>query len=59
MPRRTAKEVHSRDELAARYEVMSIPTVMIFRNGKISDRIVGAAPAQAYRQGIDAALGTK
>jgi thioredoxin 1 len=46
-------------ELAARYDVMSIPTVMIFRNGKISDRIVGAAPAQPYRQGIDAALGTR
>ncbi len=42
--------------LAAKYEVMSIPTVMIFRNGQVVDRLVGAAPAQVYRQRIDKAL---
>jgi thioredoxin 1 len=43
--------------LAARYGIMSIPTVLIFKNGKVVDTIVGAAPAQAYRQRIRAALG--
>jgi len=46
------------EELAARYNIMSIPTVMIFRDGRIADRIVGSAPAQAYRQRIEAALRT-
>ncbi len=42
--------------LAAKYDVMSIPTVMIFKNGQVVDRLVGAAPAQVYRQRIDKAL---
>jgi thioredoxin 1 len=43
--------------LAARYGVMSIPTVLIFKKGNVVDTIVGASPAQAYRQRINAALG--
>ena len=42
--------------LAARYDIESIPTVMIFKQGRIVDRIIGAVPAQAYRQRINAAL---
>ena len=29
---------------ASSYEIMSIPTLMIFKNGKVVDRIVGALP---------------
>ncbi|HEV2227168.1 MAG TPA: thioredoxin [Nitrososphaerales archaeon] len=43
--------------LAIRYEIMSIPTVMIFKDGRIVGRIVGAVSAQVYRQRIDAVLG--
>lgn len=43
--------------LAARYGILSIPTVMIFKQGNVVDQIVGAAPVQAYRQRIEAALG--
>ena len=43
--------------LAARYNVMSIPTVMIFHNGSVADAIVGAARADVYRKKIDAVLG--
>ncbi|HEV2138817.1 MAG TPA: thioredoxin [Nitrososphaerales archaeon] len=43
--------------LAARYDVMSIPTVIIFKDGRILDKIIGAVPAQVYRKRIDAALG--
>jgi thioredoxin 1 len=42
--------------LALRYDIMSIPTVMIFKGGKAVDKIVGAVPAQVYRQRIDNAL---
>ena len=50
-------DTDANQSLAARYDVMSIPTVMIFKAGKIVDKIIGAMPAQAYRQKIDAALG--
>ncbi len=43
--------------LAARYDIMSIPTVMIFKDGKVVDKVIGAVPAQVYRKRIDAALG--
>ncbi|MBU1726428.1 MAG: thioredoxin [Candidatus Omnitrophica bacterium] len=31
-------------ETAASYEIMSIPTIAIFKNGKVTDKIVGALP---------------
>ncbi len=42
--------------LAIRYDIMSIPTVIVFKGGKEVDRIVGAVPAQVYRKRIDGAL---
>ncbi len=50
-------DTDSNQGLAARYDIMSIPTVMIFKNGRIIDKIIGAAPEQVYRQRINAALG--
>jgi thioredoxin 1 len=49
-------DVDSNQRLAAKYGIQGIPTVMIFRDGKVADRIVGAAPAQVYRQRIDRIL---
>jgi thioredoxin 1 len=43
-------------ELAMKYDIMSIPTVMIFRDGEVKSRIIGAAPAATYKQKIEAAL---
>lgn len=34
---------------AQRYQVMSIPTLLIFKRGEVVDRIVGAQPAQVLR----------
>ena len=39
--------------VAQRYGVTSIPTMMMFKNGKLVDRIVGAAPKGALQQFID------
>ena len=36
--------VDENSELAARYQVMSIPTLLLFRNGKIVNQMVGARP---------------
>ena len=40
-------------DLAVKFEVMGIPTVLLFKGGKINDRIVGAAPASVYKQKIE------
>jgi len=42
---------------AGRYGVMSIPTLLIFKNGKVVDQIVGALPAQALRQRLARQVG--
>ena len=43
-------------EIAQRYEIMSIPTIMVFKNGAVSSRTVGAGPPSMYKSKIDAAL---
>jgi len=42
--------------VAARYGIMSIPTLMIFRGGEVVARIVGFQPKQTLTGKIDAAL---
>lgn len=39
--------------VAQRFGVTSIPTMMMFKNGKLVDRMVGAAPKGALQQFID------
>jgi len=43
-------------EVAVRYGIMSIPTLMIFKGGEVADRVVGALPKQALTGKIDAVL---
>jgi thioredoxin len=43
--------------ISTRYDIMSIPTAILFDNGEIRDSLIGAFPANAYRQRIDRALG--
>ena len=38
----TKLNVDEAQELAIKYGVMSIPTLMVFKNGKIVDQVVGA-----------------
>ena len=37
---------------AAKYGIMSIPTLMLFKNGELASRQVGAAPRQKLEQWI-------
>lgn len=39
--------------VAQRFGVTSIPTLMMFKNGQLVDRMVGAAPKNALQQFID------
>ncbi len=43
-------------QVALKYDIMSIPTAMLFENGNVMDSIVGAFPAATYRQRIERAL---
>ena len=48
--------VDDEQELAMRYGVMSIPTVIFFKDGKEIDRKVGVMPAGAFTQVLDSNL---
>ncbi len=50
--------VDNNQQLAVKYDVMSIPTSMLFENGTVKDSLIGAYPASTYRQRIDHALGS-
>jgi thioredoxin 1 len=38
---------------ATRYQISSIPTMLIFKNGALVDRIVGAQPKQTIADRLD------
>ena len=42
--------------IAARYRIMSIPTMMIFKGGEIKETIVGAVSQSELEEKIDKAL---
>ena len=44
--------VDDNSEIASKFHVMSIPTIIIFKEGKEIDRIVGSLPAEALEERI-------
>ncbi len=48
--------VDDADEVAARYRIMSIPTLLFFKNGQVVDKTVGAMPKPALVEKINANL---
>jgi len=42
---------------AGKYKIMSIPTLLFFKDGKLVDKMVGAAPRAIVEQNIKKALG--
>lgn len=45
--------VDEEQELAIRYGVANIPTVIFFKDGKELDRVVGAMPPEAFTEILD------
>ena len=43
-------------EIAGRYQVMSIPTILFFKNGQAVERLVGARPKRQFKEIIDTLL---
>ena len=43
-------------EVAGRYQIMSIPTILFFKEGQVVEKIVGARPKQQFKQIIDSLL---
>jgi thioredoxin 1 len=39
-------------EVSMQYDIMSIPTLLVFKNGKLVDTIIGAMPRQTLEQKI-------
>ena len=48
--------VDENPDTAAKYGIMSIPTLLLFKNGEIASRQVGAAPKQKLAQWINGAV---
>ena len=48
--------VDENPKTAQKYNVMSIPTLMLFKNGELASRQVGAAPKAKLEQWITAAV---
>ena len=48
--------VDENPQTAAKYGIMSIPTLMIFKNGEMIARHLGAAPKQKLEQWISTAV---
>lgn len=43
-------------ELAQKYNIMSIPSFLVFKNGEVINSAMGAMPADALAKMLDAAL---
>lgn len=49
-------DVDENQEIAIRYQVMSIPTLLFFKNGQVVDRVIGAVGEPVITQKIEALL---
>ena len=48
--------VDDADEIAAQFRIMSIPTLLFFKNGQVVDKTVGAMPKPALVEKINVNL---
>jgi len=44
--------VDENQQLAAQYGIMSIPTVMIFKDGKVAEQFIGVQPKGVYADAL-------
>ena len=44
-------------DIASKYKIMGIPTIMFFKGGEVVDQVVGAVPKPQLKSKIDTFLG--
>jgi thioredoxin 1 len=49
-------DIDSQVELAQKFGVMSIPTLILFKNGEVFDKSVGVVPKEKIAAMIDSAI---
>ena len=49
-------DVDAAQKTAAEFGIRSIPTLLIFKEGKVSDQLIGAVPKQQITEKLDASL---
>jgi thioredoxin 1 len=49
-------DVDSNPNVAMKYGIRNIPTVLFVKNGEVADKQVGAAPKQVFTKKLDALL---
>jgi len=49
-------DVDANPEFSGKYNVMSIPTIMLFKNGEPVKSVIGAQPKENFKKAIDEAL---
>ena len=49
-------DVDSNPSIASQYQIRSIPSIMIFKDGKVADQIVGAVPKKQIVSVVDTVL---
>lgn len=52
----TRMDVDQNQKTAAQYQIMSIPTLLVFKDGKPINHIVGLRPKEELKRNLDAAL---
>ncbi|MFT5170073.1 MAG: thioredoxin 1, partial [Candidatus Omnitrophota bacterium] len=53
----TKLDIDQAQEIAAKFNVMSIPTMLVFKNGEVVEQIVGAVPKEAILAKVTPHLG--
>ena len=53
----TKLDVDSNNQTAGKYNIMSIPSLLFFKNGEVVDQVVGAIPKSQLAQRIDKVVG--
>lgn len=49
----TKVDVDQNQMVASKHGIQSIPTLMIFKNGELKERLVGAHPKQTLKEAVD------